>query len=133
MDSLRSLCLQISGASIDPDAVTEKLGVTPTMSRMLPSQTSEPFGVWVLDTRGHVLSDRLVDHVRWLSSRLTGAESELRALRDHSEVELLAAGAPDSWDWAGMEADDLSTRLGLDLAFVVFRPGPREIRITGDV
>ncbi len=132
MDSLRSLCLHVSGASIDPDALTRTLGVTPTTSRLLASPETESIGLWILDTRGHVLSDRLVDHLRWLENRVANRESELRALREHSEVELLAAGASDSWDWTGMEGDDLSTRLGLQLAFVVFRPGPREIRITGD-
>ena len=131
MNSLRSVSLQISGASIDPNALTRTLGVTPTTSRMLSSLPSEPIGLWLLETRGHVLGDRLVDHIRWLLSRLAGAEAELRALREYSHVELLAAGAPDAWDWAGMEGDDLATPLGLELAFVVFRPGPREIRITG--
>ena len=132
MDSSRSVSLQISGVSIDPDALTETLGVTPTTSGRLPSQTSEPQGFWVLDTRGQIRSDRLVDHVRWLLSLLIGAESELRALCESNQVQLLAAGAPDSWDWAGMEGVDLPRRLGLPLDFVVFRPASREIRITGD-
>ena len=132
MDSLRSMSLQISGTSIDPDALTRTLGVTPTTSRLLTSQVSEPIGIWALDTRGHVLSERLVDHLHWLLSRLAGAESELRALRNSSRVELLAAGAHDAWDWAGMEGDELLARFGLELGFVIFRQGPNVIGITRD-
>ena len=131
MDNLRSVSLHITGLSIDPDVLTRTLSVAPTMSRTFQT-ASEPVGAWVLDTRDHVLGNRLVDHLRWLSERLARAESQLRALHQENEVELLAAGAPDSWDWEGMEGNDLATRLGLDLTFVVFRPGPREIRITSD-
>ena len=121
-----SVSVHIAGPTINPTDFTKEFGVEPTWQRSPGGQVSG--GAWVLDTKNHVLGNRLIEHLSWLRSRLGAQRTRLQALGEAGLAHLSVRGAPESWDFSGIGPDS-ELDLGLRLEFVVFRKGPTTIRV----
>jgi hypothetical protein len=121
-----SVSVHIAGPTVDPNALTKEFGVEPTWQRLPDSRAS--VGAWVIDTKDHVVGNRLIEHLAWLRSRLGAQRTRLQALGEAGLAHLSIRGAPDSWDFDGCNPDS-ELDLGLRLEFVVFRKGPTSIRV----
>jgi hypothetical protein len=97
--------LRIIGDDLDPDEVSELIGLEPTEAhrkgdpnpRTRSPHAPYPTGVWRMESGGQVASRDLRRHVDWLIELLDGREEALARLRDRGYVTNLHA-----W-WVGQE------------------------------
>jgi hypothetical protein len=76
--------------SIDPDFVTQKLGIQPTLRQKKDSTSTLPNGTirigkinsWLFSTKDFVTSKDLRTHLDWILDKIEPAKNELKELQD---------------------------------------------------
>ena len=119
----------LRGKQLDPNDVTERLGITPSRSFKRGDRRGEkgkwPFGFWSLESDGQIQSTDLILHIEWLINKLEPSASQIREL-----VHEQALDARISCLWISPECHhelDIHPRLirkiadlGLELSFDIY-------------
>lgn len=100
--------LFIQHADLEPEVLTERLGVRPTYSFRSGEKTYKwgtpiEHGRWCLDTRSSVRSSDLRRHLDWLIDQLAGNEKVFAELR---------AGGYSLWVFCDWEAEGFTDTFG---------------------
>jgi len=130
--------LLIYPESMDPDLVTERLGIRPTQvnkkGALRPTFRGErpwPLNAWFLSSEGEVSSRDVRRHLDWLLARLVAAGDELRALQQQDGIRMSITciwwsahgdGGPTLWP----EQMKLMAELGLECCFELAFYGDEE-------
>jgi hypothetical protein len=92
-----SLSLSFVDVTVDPDLVTERLGVEPTRSfkkgDRFPGKSNEyrKHGGWILESE-LPLTSSFEDHFSWLISKIVGREEDIEYLTSHGYRPVLYVG-----------------------------------------
>jgi hypothetical protein len=115
----------LSLEGVDPERVSEQLGI-PSDDKIRPEvlELLEKEGTavswWTLETRGHVRTRKLSDHVEWIAERLSGKEQVWREIVEGaSRAELRLPGPDRKWEFDKGTVDVVRERLGVTVVFMM--------------
>ncbi|MBI5842738.1 MAG: DUF4279 domain-containing protein [Chloroflexi bacterium] len=81
----------LRGKDIDPQDITNRLGIKPSRSFKKGDYRSEnkkwPHGYWELESTSYIESDNLRSHIEWLIDRLTPVKTDLKKLFQDISIE----------------------------------------------
>ena len=124
------ICPEISLA----EDITQVLGIKPTQSHNKGSLHKNAIGrtrraprtVWVLSSEGHVRSKDLRDHLNWLLTKVSGAESKILWLQEEDGLKMTVScvwwsvqrhGGPTLWPEQMEALARLNLECGFDVCF----------------
>jgi len=126
--------LAIYPGDMDPEKVTQKLGLAPTSSQGKGEyEVFTPAGErmvysssWLLSSEGEVLSKDLRRHLDWLLDRIEPVAAQLRELQQHPSMKMAVSclwwsafneGGPTLWPEQMRRMAQLNLECGINVAF----------------
>ena len=117
--------VSLSLEGVDPERVSEQLGIPsdlvlpPSVIERLESEGTQ-LTSWALDTHDHVRTNRLADHVAWITARLAGKMEAFRKIAEvASSAELRLNGPDRKWELDKATIDRVNHELGVRVVFVI--------------
>lgn len=120
-DSTRAYAgIRLIGESVEPDAITRALGISPSRTLTGHERPSQQPG-WLLNTDGAVDSAELRDHIRHLTDQLLPVREEFVAActRHHVEPSLFCFASNPTSASIGLDADTIESLAALGLDYEV--------------
>ncbi len=118
-------CVWLALDGVNPASVTQELHIgpdvvpPPEVIREIEAKGGH-YSSWILDTSGHVLTNRLSDHLDWLIARLAGREEQFSMIAaSAARAEIMVFGARSKWEVDVEAIKAIRARLGVTLAFCV--------------
>lgn len=121
---------RIMGRSVNPDAVTAMLELSPSrFHRRGDQRNSNSYwsdGLWSLSSKGQVISTDLAKHIGWLLDRLEPMQTKIEEYADQIDVErdifcfwesATGNGGPSFSPWLLARIASMDLTLGLDIYF----------------
>ncbi len=112
--------IRLIGESVEPDAITRALGISPSRTLTGDERPSQQPG-WLLNTEGALDSAELRDHIRYLADQLLPVREEFVAACTRHQVEpslFCFASNPTSAS-IGLDADTIESLAALGLDYEV--------------
>lgn len=120
-------CIRLISESVDPDAITQTLGVSPSYTHTGDERPSQQPG-WFLNTKGEVESAELRDHIRHLTGQLLPVRDQFLTVCAVHQVEpsLFCFALNPTSVSISLDADTVRelTALGLDYGVDLYISDP---------